>query len=61
MPNKANIISSHVVLNIKTSDYGTLKLKGVIFVLGNKDEERKLVRSYCAAEILLIVRLVISL
>lgn len=45
----ANIISSHVVFKIKTSNDGTLKLKGRMAVHGNPDMDKDLVRSDSAA------------
>lgn len=61
MPCEANVIASHVVLKIKTNDDGTLKLKRLIVVHGNRDSYRDLVRSDSAADDMILVRLVISL
>lgn len=57
----ANVISSHVVFKVKSNDDGSLKLKSRIVVHGNRDDERELIRSDCAAADMLIIRLVISL
>lgn len=61
LPSEANVISSHVVFKIKTNDDSSLKLKGRIVVHGNRDADRDLVRSDCAAADMMLIRLVISL
>lgn len=55
----ANIISSHVVF--KTKDDGYLILKERIVVHGNRDDEKDLLRSDCAAADMLVVRIVVGL
>lgn len=61
LPKTANIISSHVIFKIKTNDDESLKLKGRIVVHGNRDAEKDMVRSDCAAADMMIVRMMISL
>lgn len=61
LPQKANLISSHILFRVKTNDDGSLRLKGRIVVHGNRDDEKKTVRSDSAAADMMIVRLVASL
>lgn len=58
---KVNFISSHNVFKIKKVGFRRLKMNGRIFVHGNLDADRALVRETCAAADMILAVLVISL
>lgn len=61
VPNDANIITSHVVYKIKTSEDGSRKLKSRIVPHGNRDDKKDSIRKDSATVQLNIIRLPLSL
>lgn len=50
-----------MIFKVKTNDNGRLRLKGIIVLYGNRDEQKDRLRSERAAADMIAVRLVISL
>lgn len=61
LPGDANVISSDVVLKIKTKDDESLKIKAQIVVHGNRDTAREKVGSDCAAADMDVIRMVLCM
>ena len=61
VPRHANIITSHVVYKIKTSENGTRTLKSRIVPHGNRDDDKDSVRKDSATAQLNVIRLLLSL
>lgn len=61
LPKKANVITSHVIYEFKTSEEGEHSMKERIFPLGNKDDIKSDIRKYSATAQFYVIRLLLAL
>lgn len=61
MPMKANVITSHVVYEVKTDEAGVRTLKAIIYPHSNRDMMKDELRKYSATAQYDIVRLMLSI